>query len=51
MISPKGKSKASYTQEIGETDVGPSRQREHLLQRTQMDESMLGAPAIPLENL
>jgi hypothetical protein len=50
-ISPKGKGKASQTQDIGEFDVGPSRHRERLLQRTQMDESVFGAPAIPLEIL
>jgi hypothetical protein len=49
MISPKGKGKAGYTQDIGETDVGASRHREWLPQRAQMDEPVLGAPAIPLE--
>jgi hypothetical protein len=51
MISRKGKGKTSYTQDIGETDVGPRRNRERLLQRIQMDEPMPGAPAIPLEIL
>jgi hypothetical protein len=49
MISPKGK--VSYTQNIGETDVDPSRHRERLLQLTQMDEPVLGAPATRLETL
>jgi hypothetical protein len=50
-ISPKSKGKASYTQHIGETDVGPRRHIERLLQRTQMDEPVLGASVITLEIL
>jgi 2-keto-3-deoxy-L-rhamnonate aldolase RhmA len=49
MILPNDK--ASYTQDIGETNVGPSQQRESLLQRIQMDEPVLGASAISLEIL
>jgi hypothetical protein len=44
-----GNGKARYTQDIGETDIGPSKHREHLLQRTQMDEPVLGDSAIPFE--
>jgi hypothetical protein len=51
MILPKRKDKTSYTHGTGETDVGPSRHRKHLLQRTQMDKPVLGAPAIILEIL
>jgi hypothetical protein len=53
MILPKGKGKgkASYTQDIGETDLDLSIHREFLCQRIQMDEPVLGAPAIPLEIL
>jgi hypothetical protein len=49
MTSEKGKGKANYPQDRGETDIGPSQYRECLLQRTQMDEPVLGAPAIPLK--
>jgi hypothetical protein len=51
MISPNGKGQASYTQDRGETDVGPNRHRERLFQYTQMDEPVLVAPAIPLKIL
>jgi hypothetical protein len=47
MILPRRK--ASYTQEIGETDADPSRLCELLFQCKQMCEPVLGAPAIPLE--
>jgi hypothetical protein len=43
-ILPKIKGKASYTQDIGETEVGPSKYRERLLQRTKIDEPVLGDP-------
>jgi hypothetical protein len=51
MISPKGKRKTSHTQHIGESDVGPNRHRERLLEHTQMDEPVLVTPAILLEIL
>jgi hypothetical protein len=43
--------KASYTQEIGETDADLSRRCERLFQCERMCEPVLGAPAIPLKIL
>jgi hypothetical protein len=49
MILPRRK--ASYTQEISETDADPSRRCARLFYCGQMSEPVLGAPAIPLEIL